>query len=83
MKSYERIIKTDGTSVPHSTIYGLKLAIKHKKMPDGRYVGIKRNGNHDTWEIISKPYVLKGKRNSSKGTTGKGITVLNPKAELV
>lgn len=83
MKSYKRIITVDGKSIPHTSIKGLKLAIKHKKLPDGEYIGLTKSGMAHTWKIISKPYVLKGKRNSSKGTTGKGITVLNPKAELV
>lgn len=82
MKKYE-IFLFNGNHINHSSIAGIKKAIKHKKLTDGVYTGIKRNGTHDTWKIVSKPYVLKGKRNSSKGTTGKGITVLNPKAQLV
>lgn len=81
--TYKRIIKTDGTSVPHTSIHGLKLAIKHRQQQDGKYVGIKKNGEHDTWEIVSKPYVLKGRRSAGKTTFGKGINILNPKAQLV
>ena len=83
MKSYKRIIKADGTSVPHTRIAGLKLAIKHKKLQDGTYIGICRNGNHHTWNIVSKPYTLKGRRSASKSTIGKGITIANPKAQMV
>lgn len=82
MRRYQEFT-LDGKQVPHTTIKGIKLAIRRKKLSDGKYVGLTPCGNIHTWEVKSTSYVLKGKRTASKSTVGKGVNVLNTVAKLI
>lgn len=51
MKKYSKITLENGPRVPHSTIRGLKLAIKHKKQPTGVFRCECPSGNIHIWKI--------------------------------
>jgi len=50
---YKSITNEIGERVPHTTIRGLRLAIKNRELGDGRYTATFRNGTSQLFEIIS------------------------------
>jgi len=52
MKRYQRITLESGKQVQHSTIRGLKLAIKNKKEAAGTYKCTCPSGNIHIWDIL-------------------------------
>lgn len=81
MKNYQTITK-DGKSVNHSTIRGLKLAIRRKKISEGTFVCVCPSGNIHIWTIITKEFTCRG-RTVKKATVGKGVNKINTVAKLV
>lgn len=51
--SYAKIVNEIGEKVPHTTIRGLRLAIKNRKLSDGRYTGIFPGGTKQIFELTS------------------------------
>ncbi len=86
MRKYSRIQLESGQQVPHSTVRGLKLAIKNKKLSPGRYIMTCPGGNRHLWEIINDSTHTscgraKGKKNSNR--LGKGTAIQNYAANFI
>ena len=81
---YKRIVRieTDATQ-PHSTIRGLKLAMRQGKVKEGMFHGFCPNGNIHQWEIKTSGVHTCAGSTGSKGKVGKGVTVTNYAAKLV
>lgn len=76
MRKYKSII-FEAKAVPHTTIKGLKLAIKHGKLKQGEYLCVTPCGNYHKWEIKSSgTHVCSGKT-VRKSKIGKGSNVIN------
>ncbi len=81
---YKKIVKVDtDTSVPHSTIRGLKLAMRQGKIKEGMFHGFCPNGNIHRWEVKTSGVHTCAGSTGSKGKIGKGVTVTNYAAKLV
>lgn len=50
---YKQILNKFGNHVGHSTIRGLKQAIRRKKVLEGDFIGICPNGNQHHWSITT------------------------------
>lgn len=81
---YKRIFKTD-TQQPagHTTIHGLKLAIRQGKLKEGNFICHTHCGNIHHWEITTNGTHTCAGSTGSKGKIGKGVTVTNYAAKLV
>jgi len=81
---YKRIFKTD-TQQPagHTTIRGLKLAIRQGKLKEGNFICHTHCGNIHHWEIKQSGTHTCAGSTGSKGKIGKGVTVTNYAAKLV
>lgn len=81
---YKNIIRVDTNVVqPHSTIRGLKLAIRQGKVKEGMFSCMSHNGNAHQWEIKQSGIHTCAGSTGSKGKIGKGVTRNNYTAKLV
>lgn len=81
---YKKIVKVDtDTSVQHSTIRGLKLAMRQGKIKEGIFHGFCPNGNIHQWEVKTSGVHTCAGSTGSKGKIGKGLTKNNYTAKLV
>lgn len=67
----------DHNRVGHTTIKGLKLAIRQKKAKEGIFKCYCPNGNVHTWEIMACGTHTCAGRTTTKGKVGKGVVVIN------
>lgn len=78
-------ISLNGARVPHSTVRGLKLAMRQGKLKPGNYTCQCPGGNVHVWEIVqSGVHVSVGYAPRKKSARiGKGINVYNYAAKLI
>lgn len=83
MKKYSSIKKEGQTEhCGHTTIKGLKLAIRRKSLKEGTFKCTTPCGNIHTWVITTKEVTSKG-RLKGKIKVGKGSSIINTTAKLI
>ena len=81
---YKRVLKADiQQPVGHTTIRGLKLAIRQGKLKEGSFICHAHCGNIHLWEITTSGTHTCAGSTGSKGKIGKGTIVANYTAKLV
>lgn len=81
---YKKIVRIEtDASQPHSTIKGLKLAIRQGKIKEGNFHCFCPGGNIHQWEVKQSSVHTCAGSTGTKGKIGKGITKNNYAAKLV
>lgn len=80
MRKYIKIVREgSGDHIGHTTIKGLKLAIRQRKLKEGVFECSTPCGNTHLWKITTKEISLKG-RTKNKIKIGKGVSAINTTA---
>lgn len=75
---YKKIIRPDTDAVQsHTTIRGMKLAMRQGKVKEGVFHCYCPNGNVHTWEIMASGTHTCAGTTTRKGKVGKGVVVIN------
>ena len=80
---YKKILCEDGSYAGHTTIRGLKLAIRQKKIKEGIFKCHCPKGNVHKWEIKQSGTHTCAGHTVAKGKIGKGIVVINYAAKYL
>jgi len=80
---YKKIIRPDTDAVQsHTTIRGMKLAMRQGKVKEGVFHCYCPNGNIHTWEIKQSGTHTCAGSTGTKGKIGKGVVLTNYAAQL-
>lgn len=83
---YKRIVRTNTSMndhVGHTTIRGLKLAIRQGKVKEGEFICYTPSGTRHWWTISQSSVHTCAGSTGAKGKIGKGVTRNNYAAKLI
>lgn len=80
---YKKIVCEDGSNAGHTTIKGLKLAIRQKKAKEGNFKCHCPCGNVHKWEVKQSGTHTCAGSTGAKGKIGKGVIVVNYAAKFM